>query len=68
MLPIEIIDETRSKIAKFINARYPEEIIYTKNATESLNLIACSYGLSNLKKGDEIVLIFSVEGIGAHVP
>ena len=52
----EIYENTRAKIAKFINARHPEEIIFTKNATESLNLIAYSYGLENLKKDDEIVL------------
>lgn len=38
------------KIAKFINARYEEEIIFSKNASESLNLVAYSYGLDNLKK------------------
>ena len=52
----EIYEKTRGKIAKFINARYPEEIIYSKNATESLNLIAYSYGLDNLKEDDEVVL------------
>ena len=46
----EIYEETRSKIAKFINARYSEEIIYSKNATESLNLIAYSYGMDKIKK------------------
>lgn len=51
-----IYEETREKIAKFINARHSEEIIYSKNATESLNLIAYSYGLNNLKKDDEIVI------------
>ena len=49
-------EEVRSKVAKFINARYPEEIIYTKNATESLNLLAYSYGMDNLNKDDEVVL------------
>ena len=49
-------EDTRSKIAKFINARFSEEIIFSKNATESLNLIAYSYGLENLKKDDEIVI------------
>ena len=52
----EIYEETRSKIAKFINARYSEEIIYSKNATESLNLIAYSYGMDKIKKDDEIVI------------
>ena len=49
-------EDTRAKIAKFINAKYPEEIIFSKNASESLNLIAYSYGLDNLKKDDEVVL------------
>lgn len=49
-------ESTREKIAKFINARNREEIIFSKNATESLNLIAYSYGLDNLKKDDEVVL------------
>ena len=52
----EIYEETRTKIAKFINAKHREEIIFSKNATESLNLIAYSYGMDNLKKDDEIVI------------
>ena len=52
----EIYENTRTKIAKFINAKHREEIIFTKNATESLNLIAYSYGMENLKKDDEIVI------------
>ena len=52
----EKYESTRAKIAKFINARFPEEIIFSKNASESLNLIAYSYGLENLKPGDEIVI------------
>ncbi len=52
----EAYENTRVKIAKFINARYPEEIIFSKNATESLNLLAYSYGLDNLKKDDEVVI------------
>ena len=58
-LSIEATEEyenTRTKIAKFINAKHREEIIFSKNATESLNLIAYSYGLDNLKENDEIVL------------
>ncbi len=52
----EAYENTRTKIAKFINARYREEIIFSKNASESLNLIAYSYGLGQLKKDDEIVI------------
>ncbi len=52
----EAYENTRTKISKFINARYREEIIFSKNATESLNLIAYSYGLDNLKKDDEVVI------------
>ena len=52
----EEYENTRKKIAKFINAKYPEEIIFSKNASESLNLVAYSYGLGNLKKDDEVVL------------
>ncbi len=49
-------EETRAKIGKFINSKYPEEIIFSKNATESLNLIAYSYGMENLKKDEKIVI------------
>ena len=49
-------EETRAKIGKFINARFPEEIIFTKNATEGINLLAYSYGINNINKDDEIVL------------
>ena len=52
----EIYEDTRTKIAKFINAKHREEIIFSKNATESLNLIAYSYGLENLKEDDEVVI------------
>ena len=47
--------EARKVIADFVGAK-EEEIVFTKNSTESLNLLAYSYGLSSLKKGDEIVL------------
>ena len=49
-------ENARDEIAKFINAPHREEIIFSKNATESLNLIAYSYGLDNLKEGDEVVI------------
>ncbi|MBR7063961.1 MAG: SufS family cysteine desulfurase [Treponema sp.] len=47
---------SRSTVAKFINAKTTDEIIFTRNTTESLNLIAYSYALSHLKTGDEIVV------------
>ena len=52
----EQYENTRTKIANFINAKHREEIIFSKNATESLNLIAYSYGMNNLKKDDEVVI------------
>ena len=51
-----LYEKSRKRVAEFINAKYPEEIVFTKSATESLNLIAYSYGLNNLKKGDEILI------------
>ena len=52
----EIYENARKVTAQFINAKRPEEIIFTKNATEALNLVAYSYGLTNVGKGDEIVI------------
>ena len=52
----EAFEDTRKKVKEFINASKDEEIIYTRNATESLNLVAYSYACENLKKGDEIVI------------
>ena len=49
-------EEAREKVARFINSPLAEQVIFSKNATESLNLIAYSYGMENLKKDDEIVL------------
>ena len=49
-------EEAREKVARFINSPSAEQVIFSKNATESLNLIAYSYGMENLKKDDEIVL------------
>lgn len=46
----------RDKVAKFINAKSSQEIIYTRNASESINLVAYSWGWANLKEGDEVIL------------
>ena len=48
-------EETRLIVSKFINANRPEEIIFTRNATESLNLLAYSLGRKIVEPGDEIV-------------
>lgn len=49
-------ESAREKIRKFINARTSKEIIFTRNATESINLVAYSWGRQNIKKADVIVL------------
>ena len=55
----KIYEDTRVKVQKFINAKSPAEIIFTKNATEALNLVAYSYGLENINAGDEILITIS---------
>lgn len=49
-------EATRSHVAKFINSKFDHEIIYTKGTTESLNLLAQSFGKKYLKTGDEILI------------
>jgi len=51
-----LYEEAREKIAKFINAASAKEIIYTRNTTESINLVAYTWARANLKAGDLIVL------------
>jgi cysteine desulfurase/selenocysteine lyase len=51
----EAFENARAKVARFINAK-DSEIVFTKNATEALNLVAYSWGLCNLKRGDRILL------------
>jgi cysteine desulfurase/selenocysteine lyase len=46
----------REKIAKFINAASPQQIIYTRNASEAINLVAYAWGLTSLQRGDEVIL------------
>ncbi len=52
----EAVEGARSKIANFIGARRPHEVIFTKNATEALNLIAHSWGRANMATSDAILL------------
>ena len=49
-------EETRDMVQKFINAKHREEIIFTKGATESINLVANSFGEKFIDEGDEIIL------------
>jgi cysteine desulfurase/selenocysteine lyase len=46
----------REKVARFINASTAQEIIYTRNATEAINLVAYAWGMNTLQAGDEIIL------------
>ena len=52
----DIYENSRIKVQKFINAASNREIIFTRNSTESLNLIAYSYGLTNVKAGDKVLV------------
>lgn len=52
----EQYEYAREKVRDFIHAKSEREIIFTRNTTESINLVAYSYGLSNLKTGDEILV------------
>jgi cysteine desulfurase/selenocysteine lyase len=52
----EMYEEARIKVQKFINAKYPHEIIFTKGTTESINLVAFSFGEKFIKEGDEIIV------------
>lgn len=60
-------EQSREQIAKFINARSVEEIIFTRNTTESINLVAYSWARNNLKKND-VILISELEHHSNIVP
>ncbi len=49
-------EEARAKVAKFINAPSPESVIFTRNTTEAINLVAYTWGRANVLEGDEILL------------
>ena len=55
----ELYDEARESVRRFINAPSTEEIVFVRNTTEALNLIARSYAEPKLKKGDKIVIPIS---------
>ncbi|AKT53079.1 MULTISPECIES: cysteine desulfurase [unclassified Selenomonas] len=55
----DIYERARVRTQQFIGAARPEEVVFTKNATEALNLVAYSFGLANVREGDEIVITIS---------
>ena len=52
----EALESARAAVARFLGAAQSEEIVFTRNTTEGLNLVAYSYGLSHVKAGDEILI------------
>jgi cysteine desulfurase/selenocysteine lyase len=52
----DLFEGARTKVARFINAPRTHEVVFTKNATESLNLVAFAWGRANLAQGDVVVL------------
>src|SRR5208282_6510765 len=52
----EAYEGAREKVASFLNARRKEEIIFTRNATEAINLVAYTFGRERIREGDEIIL------------
>jgi cysteine desulfurase/selenocysteine lyase len=52
----EAYEGAREKVRGFLNAEKPQEIVFTRNATEAINLVAYSFGVDRIKPGDEIVL------------
>ena len=60
-------EATRDKVKEYINAKHREEIIFTKGATEAINLVASTYGEKYLEEGDEI-LITELEHHSNYVP
>ncbi len=55
-LATEAYHGARKKIARFLNAPDPKQVVFTRGTTESINLVAASWGQANLRKGDEILL------------
>ena len=52
----DLVDEARAAVARFIGAPKTHEVIFTKNATEAMNLFAYSWGHANLNEGDVVVI------------
>jgi cysteine desulfurase/selenocysteine lyase len=56
-------EEARGKVARFVNAASDREIVFTRNASEAINLVAMTWGMVNLKPGDEVRALLA--GCGA---
>lgn len=52
----EAMEKARMKVARFLNARHSKQVIFTRNTTESINLVAYSWGNTNIHAGDLIIL------------
>ena len=52
----DLYEKSRERISKFINAKEPSEIVFVRGTTEAINLVAYTWGLSNLGKGDEVLV------------
>ena len=52
----DLYEKSREKIAKFINAKELAELVFVRGTTEAINLVAYSWGLNNLQKGDEVLV------------
>ena len=62
-----LYEDTRSSVKKYLNAKHENEIVFTKGATEAINLVASTFGQKYLKEGDE-VLITELEHHSNYVP
>jgi len=54
-----LYEKARETVARFVHARAPQEIVWTRGTTEAINLVASSWGGANLHSGDEIILTVS---------
>ncbi len=52
----DLYEKSRERIAEFINAKTPSELVFVRGTTEAINLVAYSWGLSNLSDGDEVLV------------
>lgn len=62
-----LYENTRSSVKKYLNAKYENEIVFTKGATEAINLVANTFGQKYLNEGDE-VLLTELEHHSNYVP